>query len=149
MVIHGDWNIPAFVAAKMDFTVARVPVLFKNRVVWAGSHQFYLPAQRAAGRKRGARPPSDSSNGSATTASPGPREGTSPHGRRSPGPGVPVQKAAILVDDTPYWRFIAGGPQDLGGREHPARGAREIFLGTATPKDALGAVNAEIKRTRL
>jgi len=149
MVMHGDWNIPAFVAAKMDFTVARVPVLFKKRVVWAGSHQFYLPAQRRPDEAK-------------RQAAIGFIKWISDHslawtqGGHIPArtalaktPGFQARKQAILVDDTSFWRFMPAVPKILVEESTLPVALEKIFLGTATAKDALEAVNAEIKRARL
>ncbi len=149
MVIHGDWNIPAFVAAKMDFTVAHAPRLFKTRVVWAGSHQFYLPAQRRPDEAK-------------RQAAIGFIKWISDHslawtqGGHIPArtalaktPGFQARKQAILVEDTPYWRFMPAVPKILVEESTLPVALEKIFLGNATPKEALEAVNAEIKRARV
>ncbi|HET8999073.1 MAG TPA: ABC transporter substrate-binding protein [bacterium] len=149
MVIHGDWNIPAFVSAKMDFTVAHAPRLFKTRAVWAGSHQFYLPAQRRPDETK-------------RQAAIGFIKWISDHslawtqGGHIPArtalaktPGFQSRKQAILVEDTPVWRFMPAAPKILVEESTLPVALEKIFLGNATPKEALEAVNAEIKRARV
>lgn len=149
MVIHGDWNIPAFVAAGMDFTVTRVPTLFKQRVIWAGSHQFYLPAQRRRDEtKRQAALKFMKWISDFTLL-------------WTEGGHIPARKAlikirdfqalkqAVLLDDAPYWRFMPAVPKILVEESLIPATLETIFLGRATPKEGLEALNAEIKRARV
>jgi len=48
MWIAGSWNFTGLREAKMDFTVAPVPRIFKKPVVWSMPHQFTFPKPKAA-----------------------------------------------------------------------------------------------------
>ncbi|HEX3175256.1 MAG TPA: extracellular solute-binding protein [Methylomirabilota bacterium] len=52
MWIAGSWNFTGLREAKVDFTVAPVPRLFKQPVVWAMPHQYSFPKPKAADRAR-------------------------------------------------------------------------------------------------
>ena len=56
MWIAGSWNFTGLREAKVDFTVAPVPRLFKQPVVWTMPHQFTFPTPKAAdaGKRDGA-----------------------------------------------------------------------------------------------
>ncbi|HKV45691.1 MAG TPA: extracellular solute-binding protein [bacterium] len=149
MVIHGDWNIPAFVAAKMDFTVAHAPRLFKNRVVWAGSHQFYLPTQRRpdpAKRQTAIAFIKWISDHSLAWTQGGHIPARTALVKTA---GFRARKQALLVDDTRYWRFMPATPKILVEESLLPVALEKIFLGTATAKDGMEGVNAEIKRARV
>ena len=47
MWIAGSWNFTGLREAKVDFTVAPVPRLFKQPVVWTMPHQFTFPKPKA------------------------------------------------------------------------------------------------------
>jgi len=149
MAIHGDWLTPAFVAARMDFTVAPVPTFFRQRAVWAGSHQIYLPVQRRPdSAKREAafvfiKWISDHSLAWAQGGHIPARTaltGTS---------GFRARKQAALLADGPYWHFMPAVPKILVEESLIPAALEQIFLGRATPKDALQALNDQIKRARI
>jgi multiple sugar transport system substrate-binding protein len=48
MWIAGSWNFTGLREAKVDFTVAPVPRIFKKPVVWSMPHQFTFPKPKAA-----------------------------------------------------------------------------------------------------
>jgi len=48
MWIAGSWNFTGLREAKVDFTVAPVPKIFKKPVVWSMPHQFAFPKPKAA-----------------------------------------------------------------------------------------------------
>lgn len=48
MWIAGSWNFSGLREAKVDFTVAPVPRLFKQPTVWTMPHQFAFPKPKAA-----------------------------------------------------------------------------------------------------
>jgi multiple sugar transport system substrate-binding protein len=48
MWIAGSWNFTGLREAKVDFTVAPVPRIFKQPVVWTMPHQFTFPKPKAA-----------------------------------------------------------------------------------------------------
>jgi len=52
MWIAGSWNFTGLREAKVDFTVAPVPRLFKQPVVWTMPHQFTFPKPKAADAAR-------------------------------------------------------------------------------------------------
>ena len=52
MWIAGSWNFTGLREAKVDFTVAPVPKLFKQAVVWAMPHQYSFPKAKTADRAR-------------------------------------------------------------------------------------------------
>jgi multiple sugar transport system substrate-binding protein len=52
MWLAGSWNFTGLRDAKVDFTVAPVPKLFKQPVVWSMPHQYSFPKPRAADRAR-------------------------------------------------------------------------------------------------
>jgi len=52
MWIAGSWNFTGLREAKVDFTVAPVPKLFKQAVVWAMPHQYSFPKPKTADRAR-------------------------------------------------------------------------------------------------
>ena len=149
MAVHGDWLTPAFVAANMDFTVAPAPTFFKQRAVWAGSHQFYLPVQR--------RPDSAKREAALVFI-----KWISDHslawaqGGHIPArtaltatPGFRARKQAVLLADGPSWRFMPAVPKILVEESLITATQEQIFLGRATPKEALQALNDQIKRARI
>jgi multiple sugar transport system substrate-binding protein len=149
MAVHGDWLIPAFVRANMDFTVAPAPTFFKRRWVWAGSHQFYLPVQRRPdSAKREAalvfiKWISDHSLAwgqgghilarSALTATPGFR----------------ARKQGVLLADAPHWHDMPAVPKILVEESLMPAAQEQIFLGRVTPKEGLTTLNEQIKRARI
>jgi multiple sugar transport system substrate-binding protein len=149
MAVHGDWLTPAFVAANMDFTVAPAPTFFKQRSVWAGSHQFYLPVQRRPDpAKREAalvfiRWISEHSMAWAQGGHIPARAGLTAT------PGFKARKQAALLADAPYWHFMPAVPKILVEESLITAAQEQIFLGRATPKDALTALNDQIKRARI
>lgn len=149
MAVHGDWLTPAFVAANMDFTVAPAPTFFKKREIWAGSHQFYLPAQRRPeSAKREAalifiRWISEHSLAWAQGGHIPARAGLTAT------PGFKARKQAPLLADAPYWHFMPSVPKILVEESLITAAQEQIFLGRATPKEALTALNEQIKRTRI
>ena len=52
MWIAGSWNFTGLREAKVDFTVAPVPRLFKQPVVWSMPHQYSFPKSKAADRAK-------------------------------------------------------------------------------------------------
>jgi len=52
MWIAGSWNFTGLREAKVDFSVAPLPRLFKQPVVWAMPHQYSFPKPRTADRAR-------------------------------------------------------------------------------------------------
>jgi multiple sugar transport system substrate-binding protein len=52
MWIAGSWNFTGLREAKVDFTVAPVPKIFKKPVVWSMPHQFTFPKPKAADAAR-------------------------------------------------------------------------------------------------
>ena len=50
--IAGSWNFTGLREAKVDFTVASVPRLFKQPVVWSMPHQYSFPKPKAADRSK-------------------------------------------------------------------------------------------------
>jgi multiple sugar transport system substrate-binding protein len=50
--IAGSWNFTGLREAKVDFTVAPVPRLFKQPVVWSMPHQYSFPKPKAADRSK-------------------------------------------------------------------------------------------------
>jgi multiple sugar transport system substrate-binding protein len=52
MWIAGSWNFTGLRDAKVEFTAAPVPRLFKQPVVWAMPHQYSFPKPKAADRAR-------------------------------------------------------------------------------------------------
>jgi multiple sugar transport system substrate-binding protein len=52
MWIAGSWNFTGLRDAKVDFTAAPVPRLFKQPVVWTMPHQYTFPKPKAADRTR-------------------------------------------------------------------------------------------------
>jgi multiple sugar transport system substrate-binding protein len=149
MGIHGDWLVPAFVAAHMDFTVAPAPTFFKQRAVWAGSHQFYLPVQR--------RPDSAKREAALVFI-----KWISDHslawaqGGHIPArtalaatPGFRARKQAVLLADGPAWHFMPAVPKILVEESLIPATLEQIFLGRATPNEALQALNEQIKRARI
>jgi multiple sugar transport system substrate-binding protein len=52
MWIAGSWNFTGLREAKVDFTAAPVPRLFKNPVVWSMPHQYSFPKVKTADRAR-------------------------------------------------------------------------------------------------
>jgi multiple sugar transport system substrate-binding protein len=149
MVIHGDWNIPGFVAAGMDFTVSRAPTLFKQRVIWAGSHQFYLPTVRRrdeAKRQAALKFIKWISDFTLLWTEAGHIPARKALTRMKDFLGL---KQAVLVEDAQYWRFMPAHPKILVEESLIPATLESIFLGRATPKDGLEALNAEIKRARL
>ena len=52
MWMAGSWNFTGLRDAKVDFTVAPVPRLFKQPVVWSMPHQYSFPKPKAADRVR-------------------------------------------------------------------------------------------------
>jgi multiple sugar transport system substrate-binding protein len=52
MWIAGSWNFTGLREAKVDFTVAPLPRLFKQPVVWTIPHQYTFPKPKAADRAR-------------------------------------------------------------------------------------------------
>ncbi|HLW47690.1 MAG TPA: ABC transporter substrate-binding protein [bacterium] len=149
MAVHGDWLTPAFVAANMDFTVVPAPTFFKRRVVWAGSHQFYLPVQRRPDNaKREAalvfiKWVSDHSLAWAQGGHIPARTALTAT------PGFRARKQAALLADAPYWHFMPAVPKILVEESLITAAQEQIFLGRATPKEALQALNDQIKRARI
>ena len=149
MAVHGDWLTPAFVAANMDFTVVPAPTFFKERVVWAGSHQFYLPVQR--------RPDSAKREAALVFI-----KWISDHslawaqGGHIPArtaltatPGFRARKQATLLADGPYWHFMPSVPKILVEESLIPPTLEQIFLARATPKEALQSLNDQIRRARI
>src|SRR2546422_1949990 len=52
MWIAGSWNFTGLREAKVDFTAAPVPRLFKQPVVWSMPHQYAFPKPKSADRNR-------------------------------------------------------------------------------------------------
>src|SRR5207245_1047582 len=52
MWIAGSWNFTGLREAKVEFTVAPVPRLFKQPVVWSMPHQYSFPKSKAADRAK-------------------------------------------------------------------------------------------------
>ena len=52
MWIAGSWNFTGLREAKVDFTAAPVPRLFKQSVVWSMPHQYSFPKVKTADRAR-------------------------------------------------------------------------------------------------
>jgi len=52
MWLAGSWNFTGLRDAKVDFTVAPVPRLFKQPVVWSMPHQYTFPKPKAADAAR-------------------------------------------------------------------------------------------------
>jgi multiple sugar transport system substrate-binding protein len=52
MWIAGSWNFTGLREAKVDFTAAPVPRLFKQPVVWSMPHQYAFPKPKAADRAK-------------------------------------------------------------------------------------------------
>ena len=52
MWIAGSWNFTGLREAKVDFSVAPLPRLFKQPVVWAMPHQYSFPKPKTADRTR-------------------------------------------------------------------------------------------------
>jgi multiple sugar transport system substrate-binding protein len=52
MWLAGSWNFTGLRDAKVDFTVAPVPRLFKQPVVWSMPHQYSFPKPKAADRAK-------------------------------------------------------------------------------------------------
>ena len=52
MWIAGSWNFTGLREAKVDFTVAPLPKLFKQPVVWSMPHQYTFPKPKAADRAK-------------------------------------------------------------------------------------------------
>ena len=46
MVLDGTWDANGFVDAKVAFTVAQVPQVFKKPLVWSIGHEFTFPKQK-------------------------------------------------------------------------------------------------------
>ena len=51
MWLAGSWNFTGLRDAKVDFTVAPVPRLFKQPMVWTMPHQYTFPKPKAVGRR--------------------------------------------------------------------------------------------------
>jgi multiple sugar transport system substrate-binding protein len=149
MAVHGDWLTPAFVAANMDFTVVPAPTFFKQRAVWAGSHQFYLPMQRrpdSAKREAALVFIKWISDHSLAWA----QGGHIPaRAALAATPGFRARKQATLLVDGPYWHFMPAVPKILVEESLITAAQEQIFLGRATPKEALQSLNDQIKRARI
>jgi multiple sugar transport system substrate-binding protein len=52
MWIAGSWNFTGLREAKVDFTAAPVPKLFKSPVVWSMPHQYSFPRVKTADKAR-------------------------------------------------------------------------------------------------
>jgi multiple sugar transport system substrate-binding protein len=52
MWIAGSWNFTGLREAKVDFTAAPIPKLFKQPVVWSMPHQYSFPKVKAVDRAR-------------------------------------------------------------------------------------------------
>jgi ABC-type glycerol-3-phosphate transport system substrate-binding protein len=52
MWIAGSWNFTGLREAKVDFTAAPVPKLFKQPVVWSMPHQYAFPKPKSADRAK-------------------------------------------------------------------------------------------------
>jgi multiple sugar transport system substrate-binding protein len=52
MWIAGSWNFTGLRESKVDFTVAPVPRLFKQPVVWSMPHQYSFPKPKSADRAK-------------------------------------------------------------------------------------------------
>jgi multiple sugar transport system substrate-binding protein len=52
MWIAGSWNFTGLREAKVDFTAAPIPKLFKQPVVWSMPHQYSFPKVKTADRAR-------------------------------------------------------------------------------------------------
>jgi multiple sugar transport system substrate-binding protein len=52
MWIAGSWNFTGLREAKVDFTVAPVPRLFKQATVWSMPHQYSFPKPKAADKTK-------------------------------------------------------------------------------------------------
>lgn len=47
MWLNGSWNVTGFTSAKIPFTVAPVPTIFKKNVVWSLGHELTMPVQKS------------------------------------------------------------------------------------------------------
>lgn len=151
MMVQGGWNIPALQAANMDFTLAPIPQWFKKKVVWASSHQFVLPPQ---GRRKDENRRKAAlgfygwlSKNSVAWAKAG-------HvvARRSivRSPEFQALKhQVVLAGQEPYWKFQPATHKIIEVETRLPPTLEKIFLGTATPEQALKALNDEIRRIRI
>lgn len=151
MMINGGWNIPGLEAANMEFTVAPIPQLFKQKAVWAGSHQFVLPTPKKkdeAARKAALQFISWISKRGATWAAKG---GHVPANRKvlETPDFKNLKHQAVLAAQEPHWRYQPATPKIIELETRLPAVLESIFLGQAQPEQALKALNDEMKRIRL
>ena len=110
MWIAGSWNFTGLRDAKVEFTVAPVPRLFKQPVVWTMPHQFTFPKpkslDRAARRGVDPHPVDDRSRAPSGRSRPG---RSRPRGNRTPTRASrEIPSSETLLAQAPNWQ--AGQP---------------------------------------
>jgi multiple sugar transport system substrate-binding protein len=151
MMVQGGWNIPALIAANLDFTLAPIPQWFKKKVVWASSHQFVIPTQKSQDetkRKAALGFYGWLSKNSFVWS----RDGGHVSARRSvvQSPEFQAeQRLVLLAGQEPYWKFQPATHKIIELETRLPTALENVFLGNATPDQAMKQLTAEIKRARV
>jgi multiple sugar transport system substrate-binding protein len=150
MTIQGGWNVPALQAANMDFTVAPIPQLFKQKVVWASSHQFVLPTQKNADENE--RRAALGFYNWLTKNSVAWAKAGHVVARKSvvQSPDFQALKhQVVLAGQEPYWRFQPATHKIIELETRLPATLDSVILGNAQPEAALKQLNDEIRRVRV
>ena len=152
MMVQGGWNVPGLVEAKLDYTLAPIPQWFKQKVVWAASHQFVLPTPKSKdeNKRKAALAYYTWFSQNALTWS---QKAGHVAARRSvvKSPEFQALKGGqvVLANQEPYWKIQPATHKiiELETREPVA--LENVATGAATPEQAMKALQEEIKRVRV
>jgi multiple sugar transport system substrate-binding protein len=153
MMVQGGWNIPALVDAKMDYTVVPMPQWFtKQKAVWVTSHQFVLPTPKSVDPvKRQAALgyynwfSQNSLNWAVKAGHVAARKSVV----KSPEFQAVKTGQVVLAAQEPAWKTQPATHKiiELETRLSPA--LESVFLGQASPEQAMKSLQEEIKRVRV
>ncbi len=152
MMVQGGWNIPALVDAKIDFTVVPMPQWFKQKSVWVTSHQFVLPTPKSVDPVKRQAALGYYNWFSQNTLKWAVQAGHVA-ARKSVVKSAEFQAVktgqVVLAAQEPAWHTQPATHKiiELETRLSPA--LENVFLGQATPEQAMKSLNDEIKRVRV
>jgi multiple sugar transport system substrate-binding protein len=153
MMVQGGWNIPALVDAKLDFTVVPMPQWFtKQKAVWVTSHQFILPTPKTVDpvkRQAALGYYNWFSQNTLKWAVNAGHVAARKSVVKSPEFQAVKTGQVVLAAQEPSWRTQPATAKiiELETRLSPA--LENVFLGQATPEQAMKSLQEEIKRVRV
>lgn len=152
IMIQGGWNIPALVDAKIDYTMAPIPQWFKKKVVWGSSHQFVLPTPKAVDENKRKAALAYfawfSQNALQWSVKAG-HVAARKSVVKSPEFQALKTGQVVLANDEQYWKFQPSTHKIIELETRMPVALENVFLGQATPEQAVKTLQEEIKRVRV